>query len=443
MKRLLALLCLFLLACSSGAGPGSASDAGSDPCEGISCSGHGTCVIEPGGPRCDCQPGYHAEGLACVEDGSTGPCFEVDCSGHGLCVDNEGTAECRCEAGFHAEGLACLPDSNDPCEGVSCSGHGVCVDAGGSPECRCEAGYHAEGLACVPDRDPCEGVSCSGHGECRDQDGQAECLCDEGYEPDGLECKETLCHCRERTQTHYAYCQYGLACNAASDCCPDADAIAPYVCNQDYPYRYACVDGYCQTLTCSADAHCQRYFQETRASNAGNWIDEGCKTNECAPFNRWCAIRQTCNAASDCCPDAEAIAPYVCMQDYPYVYACADGFCKNVGCTSASHCRRFEAQFPPAEGWVHGGCELHDDPCTGEPWYGQCRYNQACESVQDCCPENIGDYRCGFDYPYLYECRDGLCESPYCSSDAQCQAYFQRIDAASPGTWVNLGCVEY
>jgi len=40
-----------------------------DPCEGVTCSGYGTCVVSGGSPACDCNEGYHAEGLSCVPDG--------------------------------------------------------------------------------------------------------------------------------------------------------------------------------------------------------------------------------------------------------------------------------------------------------------------------------------------------------------------------------------
>ncbi|MCD6499938.1 MAG: hypothetical protein J7M25_16715 [Deltaproteobacteria bacterium] len=33
-----------------------------DPCEGVTCSGHGTCRVESGRPTCDCEEGYHVVG---------------------------------------------------------------------------------------------------------------------------------------------------------------------------------------------------------------------------------------------------------------------------------------------------------------------------------------------------------------------------------------------
>ncbi len=39
-----------------------------DPCDGVSCSNHGTCMESAGGAYCDCDAGYIDEGLACVSN---------------------------------------------------------------------------------------------------------------------------------------------------------------------------------------------------------------------------------------------------------------------------------------------------------------------------------------------------------------------------------------
>jgi len=130
---------LFVL-CAQGCSGGSKS--GNNVCEGVTCSGHGVCAVADGEAVCACDPGYHPEGLSCIEDGTNGPCFEVDCSGHGTCVESEGTATCDCEAGFHAEGLSCVEDGTSVCDGVDCSGHGTCRVVDGAAQCDCEDGYH-------------------------------------------------------------------------------------------------------------------------------------------------------------------------------------------------------------------------------------------------------------------------------------------------------------
>ncbi len=124
------------------------SEGGSDACANVDCSGHGTCSVVDGQAQCDCETGYHSDGLSCIED--TGdPCEGVDCSGHGTCSVVEGEAQCDCESGYHPDGLACIEDSADPCEGMDCSDHGTCSVVDGQAQCDCETGFHAEGLACV------------------------------------------------------------------------------------------------------------------------------------------------------------------------------------------------------------------------------------------------------------------------------------------------------
>jgi EGF domain-containing protein len=126
----------------------------------------------------------------------TDPCDGVDCSGHGKCKkDNNDQAFCECDQGYHAQGLNCLEDVVDPCEGVGCSGHGTCVTSNDDQaKCECDQGYHAEGLECIED-DPCQGIDCSGHGTCiPDAEGDPSCKCDEGYQAEGLECVlESVC----------------------------------------------------------------------------------------------------------------------------------------------------------------------------------------------------------------------------------------------------------
>ena len=63
--------------------------------------------------------------LAACDDGGgdDGPCDGVTCSGHGKCANRSGTAICNCDTGYHADGVNCVADA-DPCEGVDCSGQG-------------------------------------------------------------------------------------------------------------------------------------------------------------------------------------------------------------------------------------------------------------------------------------------------------------------------------
>lgn len=84
------LWALLLAACGGGGGADASidasstdafvprTDAGPPPtCDGVDCSGHGTCVEAGGNLRCECETGYVPSGLACVEPvvPSTGDLF--------------------------------------------------------------------------------------------------------------------------------------------------------------------------------------------------------------------------------------------------------------------------------------------------------------------------------------------------------------------------------
>ena len=102
-----------------------------------------------------------ADGGRAGSDGRSGPhpCDGVDCSGHGTCVVQNGQAVCNCDSGYHADGTACISD-NDPCAGQTCSGHGTCTVQSDGPVCICDSGYtppDRTGLSCVPTDQVCTG----------------------------------------------------------------------------------------------------------------------------------------------------------------------------------------------------------------------------------------------------------------------------------------------
>ena len=145
---------LLLLGCNA------KPDDQDDACLYLTCSSHGTCIVVANDPACQCDQGYHAEGLSCVEDDPPGPCFGVTCSEHGQCIESSGEAICQCYQGYHAEGLACLLDP-DLCAGVTCSGHGTCRVTDGQPVCVCDLSYHPQKLECLSGDQPCPEGYCS------------------------------------------------------------------------------------------------------------------------------------------------------------------------------------------------------------------------------------------------------------------------------------------
>ncbi len=86
-------------------------------CNEVDCDGHGLCVEDDvEGRRCDCEPGYRAEGpfhcyLTCDGVGPVG----MLCSRHGRCVEAEGRdASCLCDLSYEPMGLECLDMRNGP-----------------------------------------------------------------------------------------------------------------------------------------------------------------------------------------------------------------------------------------------------------------------------------------------------------------------------------------
>jgi len=59
-------------------GSSACEDAQPDPCENVSCSDLGSCIVVGDTAQCDCMDGYHAVGLSCVADAPpTDPPFDV------------------------------------------------------------------------------------------------------------------------------------------------------------------------------------------------------------------------------------------------------------------------------------------------------------------------------------------------------------------------------
>ncbi len=113
-------------------------------CKNQTCSNHGSCIIDSGVAKCDCESGYDANGLNCVEEDK---CKNITCSQKGFCaINSNNEIECRCDQGYISSGLNCILN---PCNGISCSNHGNCVVENDSPKCNCEQGYIPNGLECM------------------------------------------------------------------------------------------------------------------------------------------------------------------------------------------------------------------------------------------------------------------------------------------------------
>ena len=294
------------------AGCGSAGD----PCRGIDCGAHGSCAEVEGAAVCNCDPGYVADGLACIVDPCTqSPCVYGSCRPSGrnaICDCYPGYAGARCDScapGYRLEGMACIEGSacdDDPCV------YGRCHSEGGLPVCdcltgyagavcdRCAAGYHPVGLECVSDS-PCDPDPCV-HGSCSVAGGRAVCDCDEGYagpscdscapgyHAEGLECMPDVagpCDPNPCDEAHRHVCQVegdGYVClcdpgyhDQGGICVEDAaDPCQPNPCQQ--VHRTVCQpDGGGHVCLCDAGYHDQ---------DGVCVADSACSPNPCIEPNR-------------------------------------------------------------------------------------------------------------------------------------------------------------
>jgi hypothetical protein len=254
----------------------------------------------------------------------------------------------------------------------------------------------------------------------------------------------SLCECYTNAYAELRDCQVQAPepepqpCTTAEDCCigvPDR-----YQCNVDYPYIYDCRDGVCEAGSCTSDEQCAQGFEDIGAG----YVSYTCQRQQalCSDEVRgYCVYERMgteCQTADDCCGSVPE--SYTCNQDWPYLYSCEAGQCASADCTSDEQC---DARFATySAGYTNLGCVTSEPSCDGTT-SSTCqadRMPRPCDVADDCCPDPMpAGYTCNQDATYLYECIDGACEFARCTSDEQCDTYFEATYGSQEG-YVNLGC---
>lgn len=167
-------------------------DGGVDLCEGVTCSGHGTCFSSGADAICVCEAGYQSSGLSCI------PATPADGDADS---DADGDAEDCSDADPSHQPTSCAVNAG---WGTSCDEEG-CED-----ESACGAMFAGSFSMCLQhceDHDDCGDVS-SAVEVCGATDGANSycvfvCLCD-------LECPCGMI-CRPIEETEYSVCTPGQA----------------------------------------------------------------------------------------------------------------------------------------------------------------------------------------------------------------------------------------
>ena len=236
-----------------------------DPCEGITCSDHGTCEVQSDVAVCDCDEGYEADDAACTPIEVPDPCADDDCDVNATCTPDGTDFTCACNTGFEGDGKSCTaivpPDPcltddcdvnatctptadgtdftcacnenfegdgkscapiepPDPCLDNDCDVNATCTPTADDADftCACNTGFEGDGTTCtpIPPPDPCVDNDCDVNATCTPTADNADytCACDEGFEGDGLACIAVAIECDPEATTDT--CGYG--------CLPDGDS---------------------------------------------------------------------------------------------------------------------------------------------------------------------------------------------------------------------------
>ena len=254
-------------ACDSGDGGETDGDADSDvdadgdvdddelidPCEGLACSGHGACGSEDGTARCDCDDGYHAEGLACIADASDGDAdtdADGDADGDGDIdadsdsdVDSDADSDGDVDADSDVDGDGDLDADADDDVGDSDidaetdGDEAVCVPVCGGREC---------GLDPV-----CGTLSC---GVCDDDErcnAGGDCVCVPAC--GGRVCGSDGCG------GNCGLCDAGVFCNSSGSCGCEGPAIPSPTA---FGFDYAPPNGYEAWLSTDYELHADEFARD-------------------------------------------------------------------------------------------------------------------------------------------------------------------------------------
>jgi hypothetical protein len=330
-----------------------------DPCLPSPCGEpmRGVCVAEPTGARCDCDPGTHDAGGACVIDDV---CTPDSCSMRGECVIEGGVRACacdegfagdaceRCDSGYHDDGAGGC--TTDPCLPSPCTmpNRGMCSPGGAGTICECDAGYHEDGVGgCTTD--PCRPDPCAASNQaCRAVGGVAECYtppCDDmnpctidavaggrcmhTMRADGSSCSTSICRRSEMCTAGVCGGGSAVVCDDSNPCTSDR-CVEPTGCAYVNDDTLVPADSYaCTVDRCSAG----------RASHT--------------PSNALCDDALFCNGAETCVPGPTA-DPRGCLRSAAPV---APG--PSTPCRSYGACDEASDSFPLSTLPAGASCDDH------------------------------------------------------------------------------------
>lgn len=298
---------------------------------------------------------------ACSKSKKHSPCDGETCSEHGTCDDSSGRAVCLCDDGYVPSGtLECVPPdhADDSCADIECDEWEYCTNG----SCHVKSGRCGENSDCQSSKcnmethqceytGPCEGVTCNGHGECREgsaygsgygsgssyQSGGIYCDCEDGYRPENvgetptcinencsLECGDNSYCDIDGSGNEYCKCIDGYSKDDNGDC---VQGPAPEVCDLD------CGFGSCVNEGGSKKCECPEGYLNENNDPAKQCIEDKCRNASCEEWEK-CSqadgscivVYPNCNSDTDCqSGEVCDLAEHECVEDKCESVNCGNG----------------------------------------------------------------------------------------------------------------------
>lgn len=290
-------------------------------CDSVECSNHGTCVEENGVAICECENGYHAEGLECIENSTTSCQDRTDCDDHNLCTEDSCSDQNICQYTPTSDGSSC--DDNDPCSTLDSCLSGICTsgitdkdsDNDGYLDAQCAGGNDCDDTNNAIHPDQTEGPV--GDTTCNDQlDNDCDGSID-GNDTNCISCA-TNAECNDNNVCTTDSCLpsgtcENLAVSNGTNCdddnaCTQSDSCQSGICVGSDPISCSTTDechsiGTCdpQTGICSNPLKADgTACPDTLFCNG----EEICIAGVCSDQTDPCTAQQSCNESTDSCESA-------------------------------------------------------------------------------------------------------------------------------------------
>ena len=302
--------------------------------------------------------------VACSKSKKSSPCDGETCSEHGTCDASSGRAVCLCDDGYVPSGtLECVPSDpeDDSCADIECDEWEYCANG----TCHVKQGRCGENSDCQSNKcnmethtceytGPCEGITCNSHGECKEgsgygsgygsgsgyQSGGIYCDCENGYRPEtvgetptcvnencSLECGDNSYCDIDGSGNEYCKCIDGYNKDDNDNCVPGPQ---PEACDLD------CGFGSCVFEGDNKKCDCPEGYINEKGDKTKACVEDKCKNVKCEEWEVCAQADGSCTVEyPNCNGDTDCKSGEVCDLAE---HECVDNKCEGVNCGNGGVC---------------------------------------------------------------------------------------------------------